>query len=169
MKSFVFSYTHLYIRGFFHKENTVYFEFNSVPTQFLESLSFLYFGYWHPENEKLVKKNRFISSAGYSLDAFNNPNEVILVKRKDWPIINKKAPQEVLFTAFDITQKSISKEKTLVRLGTYDDDVGMKELSKNYHLIASTPSTLIAFLLNSHKKGPFKNVIPIACEFSCIQ
>ena len=143
------------LQGLFHRENTVYFHFKSVPTQFLESLSFLHFGYWHPENEKLAKKNQFISSAGYSLGTFEKPNEVTLVKRKDWPIGNKKAPQEVLFTAFDIKQNPISKERTLIRLGAYDVEIKDR---KKYHLIASTPSILISFLLNPHKKGPFKDI-----------
>ena len=143
------------IQGFFHKGNTIYFHFRSVPTQFLESLSFLYFGYWHPKNEELIKSSKFISSAGYSLTDFEDPHEVTLVKRKDWPIINKKAPQEVLFKAFNINKQSIPKEKTLVRLGSHE--VEIKNINK-YHLIASTPSTLGAFLLSSRKKGPFKNV-----------
>ena len=71
------------IAGLFAQGDTVHFHFTSVPSEFLEVISILYFGYWHPDNKNLAKENKFISSAGYSLSKFQKANEITLIKRKD--------------------------------------------------------------------------------------
>ena len=143
------------ITGLFSKNEIIYFHFNSIPSEFLEKLSILYFGYWHSENAKLVKEGKFISSAAYSVSLFDKPHEITLVKRKDWPIENKKAPQEVVFMGFNVNKREIPTKRTIVHIGSHDVEIENRE---KYHTITSTPSILTTFVLSPYKKGPFKDV-----------
>ena len=136
------------IFGLFAEKDTVHFHFTKAPDDFLEYLSIAYFGYWHKNNDELAQKGQFISSTAYSLKPFQGTT-VILRKRKDWPLENTQAPEEVVFSKTGLLDEDIPSQRAIVQLG-YSIPSSFKALD-HYRIVTSTPSILAAIILSPYK------------------
>ena len=142
------------ISGLFAEKDTVHFHFTGAPDDFLEFLNMPYFGYWHQSNDELAKKGQFISSAAYSLKGLQGTT-AILKKRKDWPLENTRAPEEVVFSKTNLLDEKIPSQRAIVQVG-HSIPSSFKGLNR-YRIATSTPAILSAIVLSPYK-GPFKDV-----------
>ena len=113
-----------------------------------------YFGYWHKSNDELAEKGQFISSTAYSLKDFQGTT-VILRKRKDWPLENTRAPEEIVFSKTNLLDEKIPSRRAIVRVGSSIPS-SFKGLN-HYRIATSTPAVLSAIVLSPYK-APFKDV-----------
>ena len=142
------------ISGLFAEKDTVHFHFTSASDDFLEFVNMPYFGYWHKGNDELAKKGQFISSAAYSLKELQGPTAT-LRKRKDWPLENTRAPEEVVFSKKDFLDEDIPSERAIIQVGDAIPSF-FKDLD-HYRIKTSTPALLSAIVLSPYK-APFKDV-----------
>ena len=142
------------ISGLFAEKDTVHFHFTGAPDDFLEFLNMPYFGYWHQSNDELAKKGLFISSTAYSLKGLQGAT-AILRKRKDWPLENTRAPEEIVFSKKDFLNGNLPSKRAIVQVG-YSIPSSFKGLN-HYRIATSTPAVLSAIVLSPYK-GPFKDV-----------
>ena len=142
------------ISGLFAEKDTVHFRFTSAPDDFLEFVNMPYFGYWHKNNDELAQKGQFISSAAYSLKELQGAT-AILRKRKDWPLENTQAPEEIVFSKTGLLDGKLPSERAIVQVG-YSIPSSFKGLD-HYRIATSTPSILSAIVLSPYK-APFKDV-----------
>ena len=142
------------ISGLFAEKDTVHFHFTRASDDFLEYLNMPYFGYWHKSNDELAEKGQFISSTAYSLKDFQGTT-VILRKRKDWPLENTRAPEEVVFSKTNLLDEKILSRRAIVRVGSSIPS-SFKGLN-HYRIATSTPAVLSAIVLSPYN-APFQDV-----------
>ncbi len=72
------------IRGLFHQDSSVVFQFSTPPQDLLEVLRMVYFGFWpenHPHGVSLDEFSKFAFSGSFEIESVENNSQILLRRR----------------------------------------------------------------------------------------
>lgn len=130
-------------------ENSIIFEFTREQHEVLEFLRMPYFGFWCDRNfvdGKFREDHKFTSSGAYLLRSNESGRRLVLEKNQKWFSVSESSPNVIRFSAQNVDETTVSKFRTIVRLGASVPDFPHNR--GVFHKVRTAPFLLTAMILS---------------------